>query len=81
MGALTFLCFFFNIIFLKVNCGLYIVSSVWGKIMIPMYSFDYMACMDYMDPNVHCPKKAVKFNHSLTHLADIFCKRDLGDEL
>ena len=34
--------------------------------MIPMYSFDYMACMDYMDPNVHCPKKAVKFNHSLT---------------
>ena len=25
MGALTFLCFFFNIFFLKVNCGLYIV--------------------------------------------------------
>ena len=25
--------------------------------------------MDYMDPDVHCPKKAVKLNHSLTYLA------------
>ena len=24
--------------------------------------------MDYMDPDVRCPKKAVKRNHSLTHL-------------
>ena len=24
--------------------------------------------MDYMDPDVHCAKKAVKFNYSLTHL-------------
>ena len=23
--------------------------------------------MDYMDPDVCCPKKAVKLNHSLTH--------------
>ena len=38
MSALTFLCFFFNIFFLKsklwpVDCGL----SMWGKIMIWMY--------------------------------------------
>ena len=26
-----------------------------------------MAYMDYMDPNVCCPQKAVKLNHSLTH--------------
>ena len=26
--------------------------------------YDYMACMDYMDTDVHCPKKAVKLNHS-----------------
>ena len=23
--------------------------------------------MDYMDLAVHCPRKAIKFNHSLTH--------------
>ena len=23
--------------------------------------------MDYMDPDVRCPRKAVKLNHSLTH--------------
>ena len=28
-------------------------------------SYDYMACMDYMDPDVCCPKKAVK---SIIHL-------------
>ena len=27
-----------------------------------------MACMDYMDPNVLCPNKAIKLIHSLTHL-------------
>ena len=26
-----------------------------------------MACMDYMDPDVRCPQKAIKLNHSLTH--------------
>ena len=35
--------------------------------MIPMYRYDNMACMDYMDPDVRCPKKAVKLNNSLTH--------------
>ena len=30
--------------------------------------FSYMACMDYMDPDARCPKKAIKLNHSLTHL-------------
>ena len=36
--------------------------------MIPIYKgYDYMAPMDYMDPDVRCPpKKAVKGNHSLT---------------
>ena len=24
-------------------------------------------CMNYMDPDVLCPKKAVKLTHSLTH--------------
>ena len=38
------------------------------KIMIPIYKgYDYMAPMDYMDPDVRCPpKKAVKGKHSLT---------------
>ena len=27
---------------------------------------DYTAYMDYMDPDVQCPKMAVKLNHSLT---------------
>ena len=30
---------------------------MWGKIMIAMYTYDYTACMDYMDLNVHCPQK------------------------
>ena len=28
---------------------------------------DYMACMDYMDPDVPCLEKAVKLDHLLTH--------------
>ena len=24
-----------------------------------------MVCMDYMDPDVHCPQKAAKLTHSL----------------
>ena len=30
---------------------------MWGKIIIPMYSNDYTAFMDYMDPDVLCPQK------------------------
>ena len=32
---------------------------MWGKIIIPMYTigYDYMAYMDYMDPDVLCPQK------------------------
>ena len=30
--------------------------------------YDYMACMDYMDPTVRYPQKAIKLNHSLTGL-------------
>ena len=30
-----------------------------------------MACMDYMDPDIHCPKKAGKLNHSLTHFVKL----------
>ena len=26
-----------------------------------------MDCMDYMDPDVHCAKKAIKLNYSLTY--------------
>ena len=28
---------------------------------------DRFHCVDYMDPDVRCPKKAIKLNHSLTH--------------
>ena len=31
------------------------------------YSNDYTAYMDYMDPIVHCLRKAVKLNHMVTH--------------
>ena len=30
--------------------------------------YDYMACMDYMDRDVLCLKKAHKLNQSLNHL-------------
>ena len=30
---------------------------MWGNIIIPMYSYDYMAYMDYNDPDVLCPTK------------------------
>ena len=30
-----------------------------------------MAYMDYMDPNVCCPKKAGKLNHSLTYMSSV----------
>ena len=29
--------------------------------------YDYTACIDYMDPDVCCHKKAVKLNHSLIY--------------
>ena len=29
--------------------------------------YDDTTCMDYMDPNVRCPQKAIKLKHSLTH--------------
>ena len=35
--------------------------------MIPMHiGYDYTAFVDYMDPDVRCPKTAVKLNHPLT---------------
>ena len=33
--------------------------------------YGYTACMDYMDPDVRCPQKAVKLNHSLTPIVYI----------
>ena len=35
--------------------------------MMPMQSCDHTAYMDYMDPDVRSPQKAVKLYHSLTH--------------
>ena len=32
---------------------------------------DVLACMDYMDPAVRCPEKAIKLSHSLTHWCQI----------
>ena len=34
----------------------------------PILASGNKACMDYMDPTVRCPQKAVKLNHSRTHL-------------
>ena len=30
---------------------------MWGKIIIPCIGYDYMAYMDYMDPDVLYPQK------------------------
>ena len=38
-----------------------------AKFLIICLKYDYMAYMGYMEHDVHCPKKAVKLNHSLTH--------------
>ena len=44
------------------------VLSLWEKIIFPTYrGYDYTEYMDYMDLDVHCPRKAVKHNQSLTH--------------
>ena len=40
---------------------------MWGKIMIPINGCDYTAYMNYMDLTVRFPRKAIKFNHSITH--------------
>ena len=47
------------------------VLSVWGKTMVPMYRYDYMAYMDYMDPDLLWPRKASKLNRSLTYAVTI----------
>ena len=72
MGALTFLCFFFNIFFLKVNCGPYIVCYLCeGRYWFQCIGHGYMACIYYMDPDVYCPKIAVKLNHSHTQFDSV----------
>ena len=53
-----FLCLFFYF-FVKL-----IVACILGVIYVredndECISYDYRACMDYMDPDVRCPKKAV----------------------
>ena len=40
-----------------------LASPKWSQCV----GYDYMACMDCMDPNVCSPKKAIKLCHSLTH--------------
>ena len=66
VGAFTFLLSFSNSFFLKsylwpVNC----VFSMWGKFQC--IGYDNTAYVDFMDLAVCCPRKAVKFNHSITH--------------
>ena len=40
--------------------------------MIPMYRLClYTVYVDYMDPDVFCPKKADECNYSLTHSKEI----------
>ena len=38
----------------------------YDKLSIVIY-YDYMAYMDYMDPDVLCPKKADRLYQSFTH--------------
>ena len=33
-----------------------------GREWFKRTGYDYTACMDYMDSNVRCPKKAINFN-------------------
>ena len=58
-----------------VGRGFLHVSNVFlfqVALVIPMYiGYDYTAYMDYMDPAVHYPRKAVKLNHPPTHWLDI----------
>ena len=62
-GCLHFLCFFSNIF----NC-MYIVCYLYeGRWLFQCIGSNYMTFMDYMDPDVHCPKKVVKLNHSINH--------------
>ena len=44
-----------------------------------MYSYDYVAYMDYMDLDVRCPRKAIKLNHSLTHMetCNVYCQKPM----
>ena len=57
---------FLTYFFFKLIVAAYCVLSMWGKKWFQCIGYDYMACMDYMDPDVPCLQNAVKFNHSLT---------------
>ena len=43
------------------------ILQTWIKAQGLAIVTDYTVCMDYMDPDVHCPEKAVKLTHSFTH--------------
>ena len=59
--------FAFWYLFLKVNYYLYIVCYLCeGRCWFQYIGYDYMACMDYMDPISAVPKRPLNFiTHSL----------------
>ena len=57
----------FYIVFLKLSvaCILYVVYVREDN--DSDIGYDYTACMDYLDPAIHCHKKAIKLKHTLMH--------------
>ena len=49
------------------SCRIYVIFEHISGNLFQCIGYDYMAYMDYMDPDVLCLKKADKLNHSLTH--------------
>ena len=47
----------------------YFHCILFYRYLFILHTHDYTACMDYIDTNVRCPKKAVKLNHSFNHWA------------
>ena len=64
MDALTFLCFSLNIFLFKLIVAC-ILCVIYVREDNDSIGYDYTACMDYMDPDIRCPKKLLNL---ITHL-------------
>ena len=48
--------------------NLYIVCYLCeGRWWFQLIGYNYTTCMDFMEPDVCCPQKAIKLNHSSSH--------------
>ena len=71
MGAFT-LCvsflisFFFKLIVACRFCVIYVKEDNDSNVK----GFDYMACMDYMDPGVHCPPNLITPSLTAMYMVD-----------